>query len=194
MPTFCFGKGRFRTIPDDFAIEIEILESGLRDMEIWVDGKKMDENLMNTYSYYSSIQDSIPLSNGQHEVTVVSVGWDYSRVRTGFYLLVGSDTCAVPNGATLQVCSPMSDTTLTSPVLAYAAGAPVSGATIVRMEVWVDGAKMYSSLDKYLPRQGSRCRSGYVYNRPFPLWSGLNGYGEAPVKRTIESSRLLARV
>jgi len=39
----------------------------------------------------------------------------------------------------------MYDTTLTSPVLVYASGAPVSGAKIVRMEVWVDFVKMYSS-------------------------------------------------
>jgi hypothetical protein len=36
------------------------------------------------------------------------------------------------------------DTTLSSPVLAYASGVPVSG-SIVCMEVWVDGVKIYSS-------------------------------------------------
>jgi hypothetical protein len=115
-----------------------------RDMEIWIDGKKVAENLKNTYSNYGFIQASVPLSNGQHTVDVFAVGWDYTMQLTGFRFLVGSDTCAIPGGQ-LWVCSPFDHTTLTSPVLAYASGAPTSGATIVRMEVWVDGVKMYTS-------------------------------------------------
>jgi hypothetical protein len=39
----------------------------------------------------------------------------------------------------------MDRTTVTSPVLAWETAAPSSGATIVRLEVWVDGVKMYTT-------------------------------------------------
>lgn len=121
-------------------------ESPGRDMEIWVDGNKLDESLTNNYSYYDFIQKSIPLSDGQHQVAVYSVGWDYSLLEYTFPLLVGSDTCPIPSGG-INVCSPMSDTELpaSSPVVAYATGQVPSGTAIVRMEVWVDGVKKYST-------------------------------------------------
>lgn len=118
-----------------------------RDMEIWIDGKKVAENLKNTYSDYSFIQASVPLSNGQHLIDVFSVGWDYTRELRGFQILVGTDTCPIPSpGWGLWICSPLTDrTTVTSPVLVWETGAPSSGATIVRLEVWVDGVKMYTT-------------------------------------------------
>jgi VCBS repeat protein len=116
-----------------------------RDMEIWIDGQKVDENLKNTYSNYSFIQDSIPLSAGEHEVDVFSVGWDYFLLLDQFPLYVGTDTCPVPSGFGVLACSPLGNSTLTSPVLAYAAGNVDSGETLVRMEVWVDGVKQYST-------------------------------------------------
>jgi hypothetical protein len=59
-----------------------------RDMEIWIDGQKMAENLKNTYSYYSFIDANIHLSPGEHQVAVYSVGWDYSLLETQFPLVV----------------------------------------------------------------------------------------------------------
>jgi hypothetical protein len=117
-----------------------------RDMEIWIDGQKVSENLKNTYGHYSFIDDHLSLNNGEHQVAVYSVGWDYSLLLTQFPLLVGSDVCPPPGEFGVNVCSPINNSTLTSPVLAYAAGAVASGRTIVRMEVWVDGVKMYSTL------------------------------------------------
>jgi hypothetical protein len=113
-----------------------------RDMEIWVDGQKLDENLKNTYSYYSFIQDQLPLSNGLHTVAVYSVGWDYSLLETTFVLNVGSNACPALDG--FYVCSPFENATVTSPVLAQASGSPGNG-SIIRMEVWVDGVKEYST-------------------------------------------------
>jgi FG-GAP-like repeat len=117
-----------------------------RDMEIWVDGNKMDEQLTHNYSYYDFVQDSIPLSDGEHQVAIYSVGWDYSLLEYQFPLFVGSDTCPSPDDG-LLVCSPMSDSILpaSQPVLAYAASGVPSGLAITRMEVWVDGVKMYST-------------------------------------------------
>lgn len=121
-------------------------ESPGRDMELWIDGQKVDENLTQTYTYHDFLQASVPLSNGQHQVDVFSVGWDYSLLLYSFPLLVGSDTCPVPDGG-LNPCSPLANAILPAgqPVLAYATGAVPSGTAIVRMEVWVDGVKEYST-------------------------------------------------
>jgi hypothetical protein len=121
-------------------------ESLGRNMEIWVDGEKLEENFTHSYSFYDFVQDSIPLSNGQHQVDVYSVGWDYSLLEFSIPLLVGSDVCPVPDGG-VNVCSPIYDSSLPagSPVLIYARGAVPSGTAIVRMEVWVDGVKEYST-------------------------------------------------
>lgn len=116
-----------------------------RDMEIWVDGNKLDESLTRTYSNYDFISGSIPLSNGEHQVAVYSVGWDYSLQLSQFPLWVGTDTCPVQQGFQVLPCSPISHSTLTSPVTAYASGNVDSGRAIVRMEIWVDGVKMYST-------------------------------------------------
>lgn len=121
-------------------------ESPARGMEIWVDGNKVDENMKQAYTNYDFIQASVPVSDGQHQVDVYSVGWDYSLLLYSFPLLVGSDACPVPSGG-VHVCSPMQNSTLAAgqPVLAYATGAVPSGRGIVRMEVWADGVKEYST-------------------------------------------------
>ena len=121
-------------------------ESPGRDMEIWVDGRKLDESLTRNYSYYDFVQGSIPLSAGQHQVDIYSVGWDYSLLEYSIPLLVGSSICPIPEGG-VNVCSPLYDSVLPAgfPVLVYATGAVPSGTAIVRMEVWVDGVKKYST-------------------------------------------------
>jgi hypothetical protein len=116
-----------------------------RDMEIWIDGNKVDESLKSTYSYYSFISDTIPLSNGQHDVSIYSVGWDYTLKNTAFTLIAGNDNCPAPSSNGLYVCSPLYGSTLTSPVLAYASSNANGEGNIVRMEVWVDGIKEYST-------------------------------------------------
>jgi hypothetical protein len=114
-----------------------------RDMELWIDGKKVNENHKNAYSYYNFLNASVPLSNGEHTVTAYAVGWDYSLLSTGMILNVGNDTCPVPSYVGLNVCSPIQNGTAGSPVLAYARGN--AGGPISRMEIWVDGVKKYST-------------------------------------------------
>lgn len=116
-----------------------------RDMEIWVDGAKVNENLHHNYSYYSFANATVPLSSGTHTVTAISVGWDYSLKEMTFPLTVGSDSCPPPSEDGMNICSPIQDSTTTSPVLAYASGNSVGYGYIVRMEVWVDGVKQFSS-------------------------------------------------
>lgn len=115
-----------------------------RDMEIWVDGKKVDEAFSHAYSYYDFIQASVPMSNGQHTVDVYSTGWDYSVLMYRIPLTVGSNTCAPPRYQGIVVCSPEGNAQVNSPVTAWAA-ANGGGSPITRMEVWVDRVKEYST-------------------------------------------------
>jgi FG-GAP-like repeat/Bacterial Ig domain len=110
-----------------------------RKVEVWIDGKKMSEELKHAFSYYSFLDASYNLAAGTHNVTVYSAGWDNILESLSFPLTVGSSTCAPPSSPGLNVCSPIGNSTDDSPVLAWASGT-VTG-TIARMEVWVDGVK-----------------------------------------------------
>jgi len=110
-----------------------------RKVEVWIDGKKMSEELQHAFSYYSFLDASYTLAAGKHSVTVFAAGWDNILESLSFPLTVGSSTCAPPSSPGLNVCSPISNSTDDSPVTAWASGT-VTG-TIARMEVWVDGVK-----------------------------------------------------
>ena len=113
-----------------------------RKVEVWADGKKLGESLKDTFSYYSFLDRSFNLTSGSHMITVYSAGWDNLLESVTFPLTVGTNTCAPPGSPGVNVCSPLNNSRVNSPVLAWAAGA-VTG-TIARMEVWVDGVKKYS--------------------------------------------------
>jgi len=113
-----------------------------RKIEVWVDGNKLGENLKDAFSYYSFLGRSFNLDSGSHLVTVYSSGWDNLLQSSSFTLAVGTNLCAPPPSAGVNVCSPLNSSRVSSPALAWAAGT-VTG-TIARMEVWVDGVKKYS--------------------------------------------------
>src|ERR1019366_8575203 len=123
-------------------------ETQLRDMEIWVDGAKVGESLKNNYSHYGYIRASVPLSNGTHTAFVFTVGWDYMLIVYQLNFIVGSDACAWPGYNALLSCSPVAQATVTSPMPAYAQAPPADN--IVRMEVWVDNTKAYSTFGTHV--------------------------------------------
>ena len=118
-----------------------------RDMEIWVDHTKVAENLRHNYSYYSFANATVPLASGQHTISAVVVGWDYSIRLQTFSLNVGGTTCPLPTSDGLNICSPSANSTTTSPVLAWASGNTTGEGNIVRMEVWVDFVKQFSTFN-----------------------------------------------
>jgi hypothetical protein len=105
--------------------------------------KKAYENLKNSFSNYDFANASLPLGNGQHTISVFSVGWDSSLLLYQLPLLVGSTTSSPPVQTGLQICAPLQNGTGLSPVTAWAAGN--AGEPITRMEVWLDGVKKYST-------------------------------------------------
>jgi hypothetical protein len=114
------------------------------DMQIWVDGKKVAESLKHTYASHDFVDARVPLSTGQHRVDIYSVAWDYMVLWNSFGVIVGESVCPIPN-AGLNICSPINDTQLSSPIAVYATSHGNNGWAISRMEIWVDGVKMYST-------------------------------------------------
>jgi FG-GAP-like repeat len=154
-----------------------------RKVEVWVDGKKMSEQLKGAFSYYSFLDATYQLSNGTHSVTVFSAGWDNLLQQFTFPLTVGSTTCASPSSPGVNVCSPLDHATVDSPVLAWASGT-VTG-TIARMEVWVDGVKKYTTYGKNTLKTNISLASGthtfvyYIVNTAGQKWK-QTVYGTVP--------------
>jgi hypothetical protein len=145
-----------------------------RKVEVWVDGKKMSQQLKGAFSYYSFLDASYKLSNGKHVVTVFSAGWDNLLQEFTFPLTVGSTTCAAPSVPGVNVCSPLNHATVHSPVLAWASGT-VTG-TVARMEVWVDGVKKYTAYKRNTLKTNISLVSGthtfvyYIFNTAGHKW------------------------
>ncbi|UWZ84996.1 FG-GAP repeat domain-containing protein [Occallatibacter riparius] len=114
-----------------------------RDIEVWVDGNKIADQLKQAFSNYNFVDTTATLAAGQHHVDVYAKAWDSEVRSTSFDLTVGSNVCP-KNGENINICSPILHSTLPSTVTAYARGTgDPSG--ITRMELWVDGAKRYST-------------------------------------------------
>ena len=59
----------------------------MRKVEVWVDGKKMVEQL-NGFSHYSFLDATLKLSQGSHQVDIYAAGWDNSLQERSFTLYV----------------------------------------------------------------------------------------------------------
>jgi hypothetical protein len=60
---------------------------GMRDVEVWVDGRKVAEQI-NGFSNYTFLNRSVSVAAGTHQVTVYAAGWDDSLQRKSFTLTV----------------------------------------------------------------------------------------------------------
>jgi hypothetical protein len=116
----------------------------MRTAAVWVDGKKIDEQLAHAFSNYSFLDASLPLAAGSHAVTIFGTGWDDTLQKKSFTLTVtgSGGSCSAPTSAGVHVCAPANGSTVSSPVQVQAA-ATMTG-TLARMEVWVDGVKKYT--------------------------------------------------
>jgi hypothetical protein len=115
----------------------------MRTAAVWVDGKKVDEQLAHAFSNYSFLDASIPMTYGTHKITVFGTGWDNTLQQKTFSVDVNSTNgCGAPTSPGGFICQPAEDTTVSSPVQVRAT-ATVTG-TFARMEVWIDGVKKYT--------------------------------------------------
>ena len=112
----------------------------LARMEVWVDGVKKytsTTNMLNT---------SLTLAVGSHRFDFYAVNTAGQKWETTVYASISATIgsgCSAPSSAGVHVCSPASGSTNSSP-LSVQAASTVTG-TLARMEVWVDGAKKYTS-------------------------------------------------
>ena len=60
----------------------------MRAAAVWVDGKKVTEQLAHAFSNYSFLDASIPLATGSHAITIYGTGWDDTLQKKSFTLNV----------------------------------------------------------------------------------------------------------
>jgi FG-GAP-like repeat/Bacterial Ig domain len=118
--------------------------TAMRTAAVWVDGKKVTEQLAHAFSNYSFLDASIPLATGSHAITIYGTGWDDTLQKKSFTLTVtgSGGNCSAPSSPGVHVCMPANGSTVSSPVTVQAI-ATITG-TLARMEVWVDGVKKYT--------------------------------------------------
>ena len=131
--------------PASSPIKFSVAAAGptpMRTAAVWVDGKKVAEQLTHAFSNYSFLDASLALSSGSHAVTIYGTGWDNTLQQKNFTLdVVGSSSCPVV-GNGVNLCSPLSQATVSSPVTVEATSA-IPG-KLARMEVWIDEVKKYT--------------------------------------------------
>ena len=146
----------------------------LRKMELWVDGKKLNEQYHvwqgNGYFNFDS-----NLGSGSHLGTLYAADVDNTLDRFDFRFTVGPSTCAAPSVDGVHICAPTSgSTTSATPVLVQAT-AKITG-TLARMEVWVDGAKQFTETNSTSLAASINLRAGthnftvYAVNTNGTIW------------------------
>jgi hypothetical protein len=113
----------------------------MRTVAVWAYGKKVAEQKTHAFSDYSFLDSSVALAAGSHAITIYGTGWDNTLQSKSFTLTV-SGTCSAPSAPGINVCSPLSGSSVSSPVTVQATST-ITG-TLARMEIWVDGVKMYT--------------------------------------------------
>jgi hypothetical protein len=116
----------------------------LRKMEVWVDGVKEEEEYNvsgpNAWISYSMIT---PAAGTTHNATIYASNVDNTLQRYDFTFTVGNTCGPLPQGNYgVNVCTPAPDGSYGSAVQAIAT-AKITG-TLARMELWVDGQKMFT--------------------------------------------------
>ncbi|UWZ86436.1 FG-GAP-like repeat-containing protein [Occallatibacter riparius] len=113
------------------------LPGTLARMEVWVDGMK-------EYTETTSTQLStmLSLSAGYHRFDVYAVNTAGAKYESTSYATVSGGSCPADPGYDVHICTPISGSTVSSPVQVQAT-AHITG-TLARMEVWVDGVKKYT--------------------------------------------------
>ncbi len=138
----CAPSGTSATSPVKFSISASG-PTPMRTVAVWADGQKVDEQLTHAFSNYSFLDQSVTLSSGTHNITIYGTGWDNTLQQKSFTLTVGGGGgCGAPSSPGVNVCKPANGATSPSPVEVQAA-ANITG-TLARMEVWVDGTKMFT--------------------------------------------------
>lgn len=127
-------------------------QTWIRKVEVWIDGNKVAEQLKQDFSHYGFLDADVGIADGSHTVDVYSAGWDNLLQHTSFTLTVGgtsgggggggggTGTCPQPTSPGVNICSPTSGSTVTSPFTVSASGKNTNGTAGI--DVWLDGNKV----------------------------------------------------
>jgi FG-GAP-like repeat/Bacterial Ig domain len=127
----------------------------MRTVAVWVDGQKVAEQLAHAFSNYSFLDHSITLNPGSHSITIFGTGWDNTLQQKTFNLSAGNNlACGAPSSPGVNICLPVNGSSVGTPTEVSAAANIVG--TLARMEIWVDGTKLFTettstSFDTTLP-------------------------------------------
>jgi hypothetical protein len=115
----------------------------LRKMELWVDGKKVAEQHHTWGSRAWFNLTGTTLASGIHRGVIIAADIDNRLQQTVFNFTVGGAACLIPSTAGVNICSPASGSSVSSPVQVQATS-KVTG-TIAHMQLWVDGVNKFTS-------------------------------------------------
>ncbi len=134
----------------------------LRKIELWVDGKKVSEQ-HHTWDQHAYFNFSSTFAPGAHSATFFAADVDNRLQRHDFTFTVGGAACSAPSSPGVNICSPVNNSTVNSPVNTLAA-ANITG-SLARMELWIDGVKFYTET------------TSTTLNASFPLAAGKHQFG-----------------
>ena len=124
------------TSPVNFVAVGEPASGTVNHLELWIDGQKIGNYpgaQMNT---------NVSVAPGAHQATVVEVDSNFNYLKsTPVNFTVSGGACSPPSSPGVNVCSPMQNAQLSSPVAVVAAGTGASG-TVNHLELWIDGQKV----------------------------------------------------
>jgi hypothetical protein len=114
-----------------------------RKIELWIDGKKKGDDYDAWTNRAWVNWDAIILTPGSHTAAFIRSDVD-NRTQEQKIAFTVPQNCYAGSLLGVTICSPTSSGDYSSPVLISAA-AHISG-TIARMEIWINGKKVYSEL------------------------------------------------
>lgn len=143
--SLCFPK------PAGVAAPLQVIAAGtgaggpVKVMQLWVDHKKFVQ-------VPGSLFDMpVDLASGTHRIVVVELDTTGQAIASApVYVTVEGDTtnqaCATPGSAGVNLCSPTpSSCEVADWTTVLAAGSSPAGTAVIRMELWVNGVKLYNS-------------------------------------------------
>lgn len=149
------SPGNYSTVNSPVTVSAAATVTGtLARMEIWVDGVKKYTETTST-----SLSQSLALAPGSHVIDVYAANTAGGLWKNTANVTVSGVSCAAPSSPGVDVCAPVSGSTVHSPVT-VTASATISG-TLSRMEVWVDGSKKYTETTSTTFSTGVPLSTGY---------------------------------
>ncbi|MBV8632805.1 MAG: hypothetical protein JOZ83_17910 [Silvibacterium sp.] len=110
-------------------------------MELWADGKKLTQSLGTPFDH------PVSLAPGDHELTLIEVDeTGYYAKSTPFKVSViesnAEPPCSPPDTPGVNVCVPAPNSCNTQSFISISAAAKGTSGPVIRMEVWINGAKV----------------------------------------------------